>query len=116
MYKGNKIKLLAVTGLSRSPSLPDVPTFRELKMNLGPMEDAELWYGFLAPGKTPAPIIKELNARIVAALKDPDIRQKISNLDIQVATDTPEEFARIIAADYKRWGDVIRSTGFSLDE
>jgi tripartite-type tricarboxylate transporter receptor subunit TctC len=116
LYKGNKIKLLAVTGLTRSPSLPDVPTFRELKMNLGPMEDAELWYGFLAPGKTPAPIIKELNARIVAALKDPDIRRKISNLDIQVATDTPEEFARIIADDYKRWGDVIRSTGFSLDE
>lgn len=116
LYKGQKIKLLAVTGLTRSPSLPDVPTFKELKMNLGPMEDAELWYGFLAPGNTPAPVVKELNARISAALKDPEIRQKITNLDIQVAIDTPEEFARIIAADYKRWGDVIRSTGFTLDE
>jgi len=116
LHKGSKIKLLAVTGLTRSPSLPDVPTFKELKMNLGPMEDAELWYGFLAPGKTPAPIIQELNARIVAALKDPAIRRQITNLDIQVVTDTPDEFARIIAADYKRWGDVIRSTGFTLDE
>jgi len=116
LYKGNKIKLLAVTGLSRSPSLPDVPTFKELRMNLGPMEDAELWYGFLAPGKTPAPVIRELNAQIVAALNNPDIRRQIANLDIQVETDTPEEFARIIAADYKRWGDVIRSTGFTLDE
>lgn len=116
LYKGSKIKLLAVTGLTRSPALPGVPTFKELKMNLGPMEDAELWYGFLAPGKTPAPIIQELNAHIVAALKDPEIRRQITNLDIQVASDTPAEFARIIADDYKRWGDVIRSTGFTLDE
>lgn len=116
IHKAGKIRLLAVTGQTRSPSLPDVPTFKELKMNLGPMEDAELWYGFLAPGKTPAPIIQELNARIVAALKDPEIRRQITNLDIQVTTDTPAEFARIIADDYRRWGDVIRSTGFTLDE
>ena len=57
-----------------------------------------------------------MNAQIVAALNNPDIRRQIANLDIQVATDAPEEFARIIAADYKRWGDVIRSTGFTLDE
>jgi tripartite-type tricarboxylate transporter receptor subunit TctC len=116
LYKGSKIKILAVTGLSRSPSLPDVPTFKELKMNLGPMEDAELWYGFLAPGKISPTAIKDLNAQIVAALKDPEIRRKITNLDIQVVTDEPDEFARIIAADYKRWGDVIRSTGFTLNE
>ena len=116
LYKSSKIKILAVTGLERSPSLPDVPTFKELKMNLGPMEDAELWYGFLAPGKTPTPAIMELNVRIVAALNDPEIRRKITNLDIQIATDTPDEFARIIAADYKRWGDVIKSTGFTLNE
>ncbi len=62
LYKGGKINLLAVTGATRSPSLPDVPTFKELKLNLGPVEDAELWYGFLAPGKTPAPLIAQLNA------------------------------------------------------
>jgi tripartite-type tricarboxylate transporter receptor subunit TctC len=116
LYKGGKINLLAVTGGARSPSLPDIPTFKELKLNLGPMEDAELWYGFLAPGRTPAPVIKELNARIVAALKNPQIREKITNLDIQVVTDTPEEFAKVIANDYKLWGEVIKSTGFSLDQ
>jgi tripartite-type tricarboxylate transporter receptor subunit TctC len=116
LYKAGKINLLAVTGGTRSPALPDVPTIKELNLNLGAMEDAELWYGFLAPGKTPAPIVAELNARIVAALKNPDIRKKITALDIQVATDTPAEFAKIVADDYKRWGEVIKSTGFSLDE
>jgi tripartite-type tricarboxylate transporter receptor subunit TctC len=116
LYKSGKINLLAVTGSERSRALPDVPTFKELKLNLGPMEDAELWYGFLAPGQTPAPVIKELNARIVAALNNPQIREKITNLDIQVVTDTPEEFAKVIANDYKLWGEVIKSTGFSLDQ
>lgn len=116
LYKGGKINLLAVTGGARSPSLPNVPTFKELNLNLGPMEDAELWYGFLAPGKTPAPVIAQLNAWIVAALKNPQVRQKITALDIQVVTDTPEAFAKIVADDYKRWGEVIKSTGFTLDE
>jgi tripartite-type tricarboxylate transporter receptor subunit TctC len=116
LFKGGKINLLAVTGSARSPSLPDVPTFKELNLNLGPMEDAELWYGFLAPGKTPAPVIAKLNAQIVAALKNPQIREKITNLDIQVVTDTPEEFAKVIANDYKLWGEIIKSTGFSLDQ
>jgi tripartite-type tricarboxylate transporter receptor subunit TctC len=116
LFKGGKINLLAVTGSARSPSLPDVPTFKELNLNLGPMEDAELWYGFLAPGKTPAPMIAKLNAQLVAALKNPQIREKITNLDIQVVTDTPEEFAKVIANDYKLWGEIIKSTGFSLDQ
>lgn len=116
LYKGGKINLLAVTGAARSPALPNVPTFKELNLNLGPMGDAELWYGFLAPGRTPAPVIKQLNAQIVAALNNPQVRQKITNLDIQVVTDTPEGFAKIVADDYKRWGEVIRSTGFTIDE
>ena len=70
----------------------------------------------LRPARRPLRSSSELNARIVAALKDPAIRRQITSLDIQVVTDTPDEFARIIAADYKRWGDVIRSTGFTLDE
>ena len=52
LYKDKKVKLLAVTGLKRSPTLPDVPTFGELKMNLGDIESAEIWYGFLTQGRT----------------------------------------------------------------
>lgn len=115
LYKAGRINLLAVTGSTRSPGLPDVPTFKELKLNLGPMEEAELWYGFLAPGRTPAAVLKAVNAQLVAALQNPGLRQKITNLDIQVVTDTPEGFAKIVADDYRRWGEVIKSTGFSLD-
>jgi tripartite-type tricarboxylate transporter receptor subunit TctC len=116
LYKDKKVKLLAVTGAARAPTMPDVPTFGELKMNLGEIEDAEMWYGFLAPGKTPPAIVNQLNALLVEALKDPAVRGLLQSLDVEVTTSTPEEFAKLIKTDYERWGAVIRSTGFTLSE
>jgi tripartite-type tricarboxylate transporter receptor subunit TctC len=115
-YKNHGMKLLAVTGAARAAPMPDVPTFAELKMNLGDIEDAEMWYGFLAPGKTTAATVSGLNAILVDALKDPDVRALLRDQDIEVATSTPEEFARLIKADYERWGAVIRASGFTLNE
>lgn len=116
LYKAQKVKLLAVTGSTRAPALPDVPTFGELKMNLGDIEQAEMWYGFFAPGGTPPSAVQSLNATLVKALQDPAIRDRLQTLDVAVATDTPEAFAALVKADYERWGRVIQSTGFTLGE
>jgi tripartite-type tricarboxylate transporter receptor subunit TctC len=116
LYKDNKVKLLAVTGATRAPTMPDVPTFGELKMNLGDIEDAEMWYGFLAPGRTPPAVVQNLNAMLVEALAGSAVRDLLQSLDVEVMTGTSEEFARLIKADYERWGRVIRSTGFTLSE
>ena len=116
LYKDKKVKLLAVTGIKRSPTLPDVPTFGELKMNLGDIETAELWYGFLTQGKTPPAAVQKLNAMLVAALKDPTVQARLQRMDIEVATDTPEAFAKLIQADYERWGRVIKASGFTLGD
>jgi tripartite-type tricarboxylate transporter receptor subunit TctC len=115
-YKSGSVKLLAVTGLARAATMPDVPTFAELKMNLGDMEGAEMWYGFLAPGKTCAAAVSNLNAVLTEALKDSGVRDLLRDQDIEVATTTPEEFAKLIKADYERWGAVIRASGFALSE
>jgi tripartite-type tricarboxylate transporter receptor subunit TctC len=96
--------------------MPAVPTFGELKMNLGDIEDAEMWYGFLAPGRTPPTVVKSLNAMLVEALEGSAVRELLQSLDVEVMTSTPEEFASLIRADYERWGRVIRSTGFTLSE
>jgi tripartite-type tricarboxylate transporter receptor subunit TctC len=116
LHRDKRIKMLAITGAARSPALPDVPTFGELNMSLGDLESAELWYGFLAPGKTPPQTVHALNAALVEALHDPAVRDKLQSLDIEVATDTPEAFAKIVRADYERWGKVIRQTGFTLGD
>lgn len=115
MYKDHKVKLLAVTGANRAPTLPDVPTFAELDMNLGDMEHAEMWYGFFAPGGTDAAAVRKLNGLFVAALNDPTVKARLQTLDIEVAPDTPDAFSQLVRADYERWGKVIRSTGFVVE-
>lgn len=114
-YKAGTIRLLAITGANRSPRLPDVPTFAELKLGLGAIESADFWYGFFATGRTPEPTLERLNGNLRSVLADPNVRQLLSALDVGVVTDTRAEFARIIKADYDRWGGVIRSTGFTLE-
>jgi tripartite-type tricarboxylate transporter receptor subunit TctC len=114
LYKDGKIKLLAVTGTSRSPTLPDVPSFRELQLDLGDIVKADLWYGFLAPGTMTPETAQKVNNLLVAALKDPKTRERLTQLDIEVVTDTPEEFATIVKQDYDRWGKVIKESGFKL--
>ena len=116
LYQDKKVKLLAVTGTKRSPTLADVPTFGELNMNLGDIESAELWYGFLTQGRTPPAAVQKLNAMLVDALKDPTVQARLRVMDIEVATDTPEAFAKLIQADYERWGRVIKASGFTLGD
>jgi tripartite-type tricarboxylate transporter receptor subunit TctC len=115
-YSNRRVKLFAVTGTTRAAAMPDVPTFAELKMNLGEIEEAEMWYGFLAPGKTKPSTVTSLNGILIEALQDPAVRGLLRDQDIEVATSTPEEFAKLIKADYARWGAVIRATGFTLSE
>jgi tripartite-type tricarboxylate transporter receptor subunit TctC len=116
LHKAGRVRALAVTGAARSPQLPDVPTFAEVQLGLQAMQDASLWYGYLAPGKTPPAIVKRLNSAISAVLKEPDVRQKVTHLDIQVADLSVEEFADVVRRDYETWGAVIRSTGFTVQE
>ena len=112
--QSQKVKLVGVPGARGSPALPDTPTLAELKMNLGDIESAELWYGFFAPANTPPDVVRKINYALVAVLKDPEVRGKMETLDIEVATDTPEAFAEIVKNDYERWGRVIRSSGFTV--
>ncbi len=114
-HRDKRVRLLAVTGARRDPALPDVPTFAELKMGLGEMERAEMWYGLFAPGAASSATVRDLNRVLVQALNDPAVREKLQALDIEVAPDSPEEFERLVKADYDRWGPVIRSTGFTID-
>lgn len=116
LYTDKQMKLLAVTGRERSTTLPDVPTFREGKLGLGDMEDAEMWYGFFAPGQLPPPILAEVHAKLAKALSNPTVQARLRDLDIEVVVDTPAEFSKIVRADYERWGRIIKETGFTLSE
>jgi tripartite-type tricarboxylate transporter receptor subunit TctC len=104
--------LCARAGAARAATMPDVPTFAELKMNLGDIEDAEMSYGSWPPAKT----VNSLNAVLIEALKGSATRDLLRDQDIEVATSTPEAFSKLIKADYERWGAVIGASGFTLSE
>ncbi len=109
LHRAGKVKILASSGAKRSTALPDVPTFGELGVK---GVEAMGWFGFFAPAKTPKGIVDLLNASINRALQSPDVAEKLSKVGIDPATGTPEDFAKIVASDYAKWGPVVKASGF----
>jgi tripartite-type tricarboxylate transporter receptor subunit TctC len=70
-----------------------------------------VWYGLLAPARTPAKIIAKLNAESRRVLTMPDVKEKLSRAGIDTAGGTPDEFAKFIRAEYEKWGPVVKAAG-----
>jgi tripartite-type tricarboxylate transporter receptor subunit TctC len=110
--KSGLVRPLAVTELKRTAILPDVPTVDELGLH---GFDATTWHGIVAPAGTPKAIIATLHRSIIAALDDPEVRTALSRLGVDIAGDTPEEFAAYIKAEIPKWAAVIKASGAKLD-
>ena len=106
--KNNKIRGLAVTTSKRSVVLPELPTISEAGL---PGFEADNWYGVVAAARTPRPIIDRLNAEIVKALHQPDVKQLLLTQGLEVRTSTPQEFGAYIKSEYEKWAKVIRTAG-----
>ena len=111
-HRAGKVKILASSGKKRSTAVPDVPTFAEIGVS---GVEAEGWFGFFAPAKTPKAIVDLLNRSLNAALTSPDVAERLTKLGMDPAPSTPEEFGRILAADYAKWGPVVKATGFTAE-
>jgi len=110
--KSGALRPLAVTTLKRTPLLPDVATVDELGIK---GFDATTWHGLVAPAGTPKEVIAALHGATVEALKDPDVRQQLENLGVDVAGGTPEEFAAYIKSETPKWTAVVKASGAKLD-
>jgi tripartite-type tricarboxylate transporter receptor subunit TctC len=110
--KSGQVRPLAVTGEHRSPAFPDLPTVAEAGV---PGYAAPTWTGVIAPAGTPKPIIDKLNAAANTALQSDAFKSKIAQIGDDVAGGTPDEFAALIASEYKKWGDVIQRAGIKLE-
>jgi tripartite-type tricarboxylate transporter receptor subunit TctC len=106
--QAGKLKALAATSTQRSDIFPDVPTFVEQGF-AGVVGDN--WAGVLAPAGTPAPVIAKLNAALVAALNEPELRARLRNAGTTPAPSTPEAFEQYLREEIARWGKVIREKG-----
>jgi tripartite-type tricarboxylate transporter receptor subunit TctC len=99
------LRALAVTGATRSTALPDIPAVAEFL----PGFEAITWFGIGAPKNAPAGIVERLNREINAALADPRIKARLTDLGAVVFPTSSAEFVKIVAADTEKWVKVIRA-------
>jgi len=110
--KDGLVRPLAVTTLTRTAVLPDIPTVAELGLA---GFDATTWHGLVAPAGTPQEVIETLHRATVAALNDPATRKALGDLGVDIAGSSPAEFAAYIRAEIPKWRAVVQAAGGRLD-
>jgi tripartite-type tricarboxylate transporter receptor subunit TctC len=106
--QAGKVVAYGVTSSARAKGLPDLPTLAEAGL---PGYSASGWFSMVGPAGIPRPVIDRINRILTAAIKRPDIEQRLTALAIQPLTSTPDELAAMIPAEIKKWGQVIKDAG-----
>lgn len=110
--KAGKVRLIGVAGDRRLPVLPQVPTFIEQGFaNF----TGSTWAGMLAPAGTPAEIVQRMSEEVARIIRSDETRARLEAMGTFGAGSTPKEFDAFIAAETRKWGDVIRTAGVKLD-
>jgi tripartite-type tricarboxylate transporter receptor subunit TctC len=107
-----RLRALAVTSTTRWHELPDVPTMAELGFVDFPQGS---WTAVVAPAGTPAEVVNKLNATINDGLSSPELRGGLNRLGAEVKTDTPAQFGAMMADELKKWAEVIKSSGATVN-
>jgi tripartite-type tricarboxylate transporter receptor subunit TctC len=106
--KSGKLVPLAIASPQRSAQLPDVPTVAESGI---PGFDVTSWYGLVVRAGTPPQVVRKLHGDIVEALRSEEVRTKLQGLGLDPMGNTPEEFERMIAAESRKWSDIVQKAG-----
>lgn len=106
--KEGRLRALAVSSSHRSQLFPELPTIAEAGV---PGYESHAWYGFVAPAKTPPPVISRYNQEIVRILNSPDVSRTVQAQGLEVWTMTPDAFGAFIKAEIEKWTRVIKDAG-----
>jgi tripartite-type tricarboxylate transporter receptor subunit TctC len=110
--KAGKLRALAVTGATRSPQLPEVPTVIESGV---PGYEAYVWMGLLAPKGTPAAIVDRLYRELTQVLAGPEAKAYMASAGIEIVGSSPADFGTFFRGERERWAKVIRDTGARIE-
>lgn len=113
LHRTGQLRSLAISATERSPLLPEVPCFAELGL---PQLTSEEWYVLLVPAGTPAPLVEALRGATVTAAQDERLRDALARVGLRVVQATPEALDARLRSQAARWGEVVRATGFSVEE
>ena len=110
--KAGRLRALGVAGTQRSDVMPEVPTISESGL---PGFEAAGWYGLLAPGATPRPIVARLNTEIVRILKLPDVAQRLRGEAYEIPGETADQFAAVVRAEVAKWAPIVKQAGIKAE-
>lgn len=111
--KAGKLKILALTGKSRHPNFPDVPTFAEAGL---PDYSPTAWIGLFTPAGTPNAVVEKLSdAMQKAAVQNPELMAKWRSYGGELKAQTPNDFSAFLKTDNQLWGQAIRGAGIKMD-
>lgn len=110
--KAGRLRALATTGGSRSPQLPDVPTFIELGM---PEVEMYIWTGMAGPAGLPPDIVQRLQSELSKILRSPAINSRREFADSEIVASKPEEFRVFLAAERLRWAKLVKETAITVE-
>jgi tripartite-type tricarboxylate transporter receptor subunit TctC len=110
--RSGRLKGVALTALQRQPQAPDVPTADESGL---PGFEIGVWYGFAVPSATPKAALARLNAEMVKALRTPQVKERLEQLGLAIVADSPEHFARFVAAESEKMRNLVQASGARVD-
>ena len=110
--KAGKLRALAVSGATRTPLAPDVPTVAEAGV---PGYELTVWFGLVAPAATPREVVQKLNAESLRILAMPDVRERFLAQGVEPRGSTPEQFAQHIRLQMAKWSKVVRDAGVKAE-
>ena len=111
--QAGKLRALAVTTPKRAPAIPNVPTVAEAT-GLKAYE-ATNWQGFLFPANTPRPLAERVQGEVATIMKLADVRNRLETLGYEPVANTPQQMASVMAAEKKRWTEIIRAANITAD-
>ena len=110
--KSGRVRALAISSDRRSPLWPDLPTIAEAGV---PGYESGASYGLVTPARTPAVVVRKLNADVAKILGESDLRARLAGHGMDIAAGTPQEFARFMQAEIAKWAQVIKTSGARVD-
>lgn len=110
--RSGRLKAVALTDLQRHPQAPDVPTAHESGL---PGFEIGVWYGFAVPSATPKAALGKLNAEMAKALRTPQVKERLEQLGLAIVADSPEDFARFVAAESDKMRKLVQASGARVD-
>ena len=113
--KAGKLTALAVTSAERSAALPDVPTVEQAGGPALKGFEASSWFGLLAPAGTPPDIVNAIQREVAKAIASPAVKEKLLAQGAIPSGNSPQEFAKLIDSELKKWAPVVKASGAKVD-